>query len=136
METKGITNELAEFKGNAKQISTIKGETIEEKKKLYNAIQQCDVRINDIVGQTIVIKDVFIREYEKKDLDENGNPRIGHTTILFDEAGKTYVTASNYFFNALVQILSTVGNLDTPIKIKIVKKPTKSGTESLGLQWL
>lgn len=137
MEQKtAITNELSEFKGNSKQVTTIKGDTIEEKKKLYNAIQQCDVRLNDIVGQKIKVKDFLIREYEKKDLDENGNHRIGHTTILFDEQGKTYVTASNYFFNAFVQVLSTVGNLETPIEIKIVKKPTKSGTESLGLQWL
>ena len=131
-----ISNELSVFKGNAKTISTIKGETVEEKKKLYNAIQNCDVRINDIVGQTITVKDIYVREYEKKDLDENGNPRIGHTTILFDEAGKTYVTASNYFFNAITQILVSVGNLDTPIKIKIIKKPTKNGTESLSAQWV
>lgn len=131
-----ISKELTVFKGNAKTVSTIKGESVEDKKKLYNAIQNCDVRINDIVGQTITVKDVYIREYEKKDLDENGNPRIGHTTILFDEAGKTYVTASNYFFNAIGQILTAVGTLDTPIKIKIIKKPTKNGTESLSAQWV
>ena len=124
-----VNNQLAVFKGNAKTFSTIKGETVEEKKN-------CDVRINDIVGQTIEVKDVHIREYEKKDLDENGNPRIGHTTILFDKDGKSYVTASNYFFNAIGQILSAVGSLDTPIKIKIVKKPTKNGTESLSAQWV
>ena len=129
-----ISKELSVFKGNTKSSSTIKGETVEEKKKLYNAIQNCDVRITDIVGQTITVKDIYVREYEKKDLDENGNPRIGHTTILFDEVGKTYVTASNYFFNAITQILVSVGNLDTPIKIKIIKKPTKTGTESLSAQ--
>lgn len=131
-----VKNELALFKSTGKSVSTIKGETIEEKKKLYNAIQNCDVRINDIVGQTITVKDVYIREYEKKDLDENGNPRIGHTTILFDTDGKTYVTASNYFFNAIAQILNAVGNLDKPIDIKIVKKPTKTGTESLSAMWV
>lgn len=131
-----VNNQLAVFKGNAKTFSTIKGETVDEKKKLYNAIQNCDVRINDIVGQTLEVKDVYIREYEKKDLDENGNPRIGHTTILFDKDGKSYVTASNYFFNAIGQILNAVGTLDAPIKIKIVKKPTKNGTESLSAQWV
>lgn len=130
------SNELAIFKSQGKTLSTIKGETLDEKKKLYNAIQNCDVRINDIVGQTIDVKDIYIREYEKKDLDENGNPRIGHTTILFDKDGKSYVTASNYFFNAIAQILSAVGKLDQPIKIKIVKKPTKNGTESLSAQWV
>ena len=53
-----VNNQLAVFKGNAKTFSTIKGETVDEKKKLYNAIQNCDVRINDIVGQTIEVKDV------------------------------------------------------------------------------
>lgn len=131
-----LSNQLTVFKGSAKTISTIKGESVEDKKKLFNAIQSCDVRINDIVGQTIEVKDVYIREYEKKDLDENGNPRIGHTTILFDKDGKSYVTASNYFFNAITQILVAVGKLDNPIKIKIIKKATKSGTEALGAQWV
>lgn len=133
---KEVKSELAVFKSQGKTVSTIKDETIEEKKKLFNAIQNCDIRLNDIVGQTIEVKDVYIREYEKKDLDENGNPRIGHTTILFDKDGKTYVTASNYFFNAIAQILGVVRTLDQPIKIKIVKKPTKTGTQSLSAQWV
>lgn len=131
-----VKNELATFKSTGKSVTTLKGETLEDKKKLYNAIQNCDVRINDIVGQTIKVKDVYIREYEKKDLDDNGNPRIGHTTILFDVDGKSYVTASNYFFNAIAQILSAVGKLEKPIDIQIVKKPTKNGTESLSAKWV
>lgn len=128
---------LAIFKGTNKSFTSLKTDTIEEQKKLFNARKQCDVMIKDIKGQVIEVKDYFFAEYEKKELDDNGNPRIGHTTILFDVDGKTYVTTSNYFFNTFAEILSyTNGKIETPIKIKIVGKATNGKGEALSCEWL
>ena len=130
-------NSLSIFKGTGKVFTSLKSESIEDKKKIYNASKSCDVFLKDIKGQEIEIKDVFITEYTKKDLDENGNPRIGHKTILFGTDGKTYVTCSNYFFNSLAQILSAYnGQITNPIKIKIIGVPTKGAGEALGCEWL
>lgn len=130
-------NSLSIFKGTGKVFTSLKSESIEDKKKIYNASKSCDVFLKDIKGQEIEIKDVFITEYTKKDLDENGNPRIGHKTILFGTDGKTYVTCSNYFFNSLAQILSAYnGQITNPIKIKIVGVQTKGAGEALGCEWL
>lgn len=130
-------NSLSIFKGTGKVYTSLKSESIEDKKKIYNASKSCDVFLKDIKGQEIEIKDVFITEYTKKDLDENGNPRIGHKTILFGTDGKTYVTCSNYFFNSLAQILSAYnGQITTPIKIKITGVQTKGAGEALGCEWL
>lgn len=131
------SNALTIFKGAGKTFTTLKAETIEDKKKIYNASKACDVFIKDIKGQEIEVKDAYITEYEKKDLDENGNHRIGHKTILFGTDGKTYVTCSNYFFNSFAQILSAYnGKISTPIKIKIVGIPTKGAGDALGCEWL
>lgn len=131
-------NELMTLNGGAKVFSTVKSETTEDKKRIYNALQKCDVLIKDIKGQEIEFSDVFIREYEKKELKEDGTPRIGHTTILFGTNGQTYVTTSNYFFNSIGQILQANGNptKEQPIKIKVVGRPTKGQGDALAAEWV
>lgn len=131
------TNALSTFKATGKVFTTLQVESLEDKKKLFNARKACDVMLKDIKGQTITVKDIFVSEYEKKELDENGNPRIGHTTILFGEDGKTYVTASNYFFNTIAEIIGlNGGKLAEPITLKIVGKPTNGKGEALSCEWL
>lgn len=131
------TNALATFKNAGKNFTTLKTDTLEAKKKLFNARKNCDVMLKDIKGQEIEVQDIFFSEYTKKELDENGNPRIGHTTILFGTDGKTYVTASNYFFNTIAEILSySNGKIEQPIKLKIVGKATNGKGEALSCEWL
>lgn len=116
---------------------SVKAETMADKKKLYNALESCDVIINDIVGQKIKVKDVYIQEFPRTN-KETGEPMSnGHRVILFDEDGKTYVTASNYFFVSLVKVLNTFGDPNTwdkPLEIEITKRPTKGGNNCLSLK--
>lgn len=134
-----VNNELAILNGSAKVFTTVKAETIEERKRIFNALQKCDVMIKDIPGQEIEFDGVHVREYEKKELKEDGTQRIGHTTILFGTDGKTYVTASNYFFNSIAQIIAANGGnitKENPIKIKIVKRQTKGQGEAIAAEWV
>lgn len=116
---------------------SVKAETMADKKKLYNALESCDVIINDIVGQKIKVKDVYIQEYPRAN-KETGEPMSnGHRVILFDEDGKTYVTTSNYFFVSLIKVLNTFGDPNTwdkPLEIEITKRPTKGGNNCLSLK--
>lgn len=116
---------------------SVKAETMADKKKLYNALESCDVIINDIVGQKIKIKDIYIQEFPRVN-KETGEPMSnGHRVILFDDAGKTYVTASNYFFVSLVKVLNTFGDPNTwdkPLEIEVTKRPTKGGNNCLSLK--
>lgn len=127
-----------QINNNARTFSTIKAETKEDKKKLYNALQNCDVMIKDIPGQEITFDGVYVNEYQKTELKEDGTPRIGHKTILFGTDGKTYITTSNYFFNSISQILGANGGVskDDPITIKIVKKATKGQGEAIAAEWV
>lgn len=108
----------------------------EEKIKLFNALESCDAKLNDEVGQIIKVKDVYVNEYPKTDKN-TGETRIGHRTILFDEDGKTHVTASNYFYISLMKLLTVWGEPTTwpkPKTIKITKKPVYNGMMALSLQ--
>lgn len=131
-------NELMVTSANGKVFSTIKAETKEDKKKLYNALQNCDVMIKDIPGQQITFDGVYINEYQKSELKDDGTPRIGHKTILFGTDGKTYITTSNYFFNSISQIIAANGGVskDDPLTIKIVKKATKGQGEAIAAEWV
>ena len=131
-------NELMVTSANGKVFSTIKAETKEDKKKLYNALQNCDVMIKDIPGQQITFDGVYINEYQKSELKDDGTPRIGHKTILFGTDGKTYITTSNYFFNSISQIIVANGGVskDDPLTIKIVKKATKGQGEAIAAEWV
>lgn len=117
--------------------SSFKPKTTEERKKLFNALEKCDVVINDIVGQTIEVKDIIVSEYPRKDKETGEEMSKGHRTILFDKENKSYVTASNYFFIAIAKLLTTFGEPDTwpePMTIKIVKKAVKNGNQALGFE--
>ena len=131
-------NELMVTSANGKVFSTIKAETKEDKKKLQNALQNCDVMIKDIPGQQITFDGVYINEYQKSELKDDGTPRIGHKTILFGTDGKTYITTSNYFFNSISQIIVANGGVskDDPLTIKIVKKATKGQGEAIAAEWV
>lgn len=114
---------------------SLKPETMEQKKALYNAVKKCDVKIADIVGQTIKVKDVMIRQWFKK--LEDGSEEERYTTILFGDDGKTYVTGSKPFFFSISQVFTMFGEPDTweePLALQIVQQPVpNSNFKSLGV---
>lgn len=121
----------------SKTYSSFKPKNTEERKMLFNALEKCDVKLNDIVGQNVKVKDVIINEYPRKDKETGEDMSMGHRTILIDTEEKSYVTASNYFFVAFAKLLNTFGEPDTweePMEIKIVKKTVKNGNQALGFE--
>lgn len=113
---------------------------------LYNSLQECDVKLNDIKGSTIEVTDVFVekKEVPERDektgeliLDEEGNTvtKTRFRTILFGNDGKTYVSAAYGVYNSLRQIIPIFGNpsKENPIKVKVGTRKLRSGKESLVL---
>lgn len=141
-----MNNELMKsnvLTGNKNVATTLNLETKENKVKLYNALQQCDVRINDIKGQVIEIKDVYIEEKEIYEYDENGEVKVvdgkevqktKFRTIIFGVDGKTYVSSAYGVVNSMRTIISIFGlpTEENIIKVKVGTRPTqKPGQESL-----
>lgn len=111
---------------------------------LYNSLQECDVKINDIKGQVIEVVDVFVEKKEvaerdeKTDeiiYDENGvvKTKTKFRCILYGSDGKTYVSGAYGVYNSLKQIIPIFGNPSkiNPIKVKVGTRKLKTGKESL-----
>ena len=131
---------------NKETFCTMNLEEKENMVALYNSLQECDVKLNDIKGTTIEVTDVFVekKEVPERDektgeltLDEEGNTitKTKFRTILFGADGKTYVSAAYGVYNSLRQIIPIFGNPSklNPIKVKVGTRKLRSGKESLVL---
>lgn len=119
---------------------------ISDVKTLYNLDNKdCDFKINDCVGQSIRVVDVVIKEFER-DLEEpvvDSNGEVVQdkerkmVTILIDEQGQSYVTASKMFTLQMKRFIETFGveTIKNGLEIKIVnKKVANSNNKSLGFE--
>ena len=130
-------NEIMLSNNNQKIYSSIKASSVEEKKKLYNALEKCDALLNDIVGSEINIKDFYVEERIVTEDDEDGNEKsvVKYRTILFDTEGKSYATGSYGVYNALRRIVMVYGSptWEDGVLVKVEKKPIKNGKTQLTL---
>ena len=136
-------NELG-FAGTSKQkVFT----TITDGKVIFNLESTVDYKLNDCKGETIKVKDFLIKVIEKKmenpEVDEATGEIIKdkeykRITILIDEDGKSYVTASNFFtiqFIKAVQFISPDVIKEEGLVIKIKDVPVKnSNNKALGFE--
>lgn len=127
------------------QVCTLDMTIQENKIKLYNSLNKCDIRINDIKGQEIEIVGLYIegkRLYERDDNDKIlYNEKTGealeknhYRTILFDKEGKTYVSSAYGVYNSIRTItqIFDLPSEENVIKVKVGTRPVgKTGKESL-----
>ena len=132
-----MENGLILFEGNeGKFYCSKKAETKEEKKELFNALEKCDVRLNDCIGQEIEIKDIYCESKQVVD-EETGELKNKFRTIIFDENGQTYATGSYGIFNVIARIIKSFGyptDWSEPLKVKVVKRPIGDGKQALSLE--
>lgn len=107
-------------------------------KTLYNLDNSsCDYKLVDCKGQSMRIVNVLIKNFDKFK-DENGEeletPENKKITILIDDQGKTYVTASKIFAIQMLRFIGRFGNeaISNGLDIKIVEKEIK-GSKNKGL---
>lgn len=107
---------------------------ITDSKKIFNLENNVDVLLNDCENETIRVKDVLIKRYEKPleepILDtETGevlkDKEVSMSCCLVDEDGKSYATGSKVFIIQLMRYLQMqerMGNKEESFDIKIIKK--------------
>lgn len=123
--------------------------TVQDKKEIFNIENgECDIRLNDIVGQEIEITNVFMKRIVSKLKDEDieineqtgeivSDKKISVVTILLDKDNKKYVTASKIFAMSVLNLIRTFGieDLQKGIKIRIIKKSVSgSNNKALGFE--
>lgn len=132
---KPATNEMTLFSGiQGKTFCSKVVETEQEKKDLFNALEQCDALLNDCVGTEIEIRDVYCEEKEVLD-DETGELKKKYRTILFATNGQTYATGSYGIFNIIKKLIQIYGmpTWEDGIKVKVAKRPMGNGKSTLTL---
>lgn len=110
--------------------------TNEERKNLFNALEQADVLLNDVVGTEFELKDVYIHRYERIN-EETGEVEPKVRIILFDTEGKSYACGSFGIFNILsrmFEVFGTPSQWEQPLKVRVVKKDIKDNKKMLSLE--
>ena len=129
--------EIAIFDGKQKPFyCSVKANTLEDKKKLFNALENCDLLLNNCVGQKIKMKDIYVEQYLAKESEEDEG-KLKYRTIIFADDGKTYVSTSYGIYNVLNKIFGIYGLPDTwtdPIEVEVSKRPLGNGKEMLTLK--
>ena len=123
--------------------------SIKDPKVLFNLETSVDVKLNDIVGESIKVKDVLIRKYYKPLEEPVINAETGEiekdtelkvSCVLIDDQGKSYATGSKTFTFDMMKFLGQYGGasmLENGVDIKIIKKAVgEKGNKALSFELL
>ena len=97
--------------------------TLQDKKEIFNIENgECDIKLNDIVGQEITVVNIFMKRivsdlsYDEIEINQQTgevikDKKVSVVTILIDKDGKRYVTASKIFAISIYNLISGFHNL-------------------------
>ena len=107
--------------------------SIKDEKVIFNLLNtECDFKLNECENKIIKVKDTLIKVIETP--EDNGEITFKKITILIDDEGKSYVTASKMFANQLLDLISSNEELKE-FTIKIIKRTVKnSPNKALGFE--
>ena len=111
--------------------------TLNDEKVIFNLEDNCDFKVNDCKGEKIRVKDVLIKKIQKKlkkpVIDEETGEVLKEyetslVTILIDEQGKSYVTASKSFGFKFINYINTFGveSIKKGLEIEITERAVKN----------
>ena len=134
---------------NASKVKVFTSLDVNDTKAIFNLEnKEADFKINDCVGQSIRMKDVYIKTFERKmkepEVDEETGEVIRDTEykkvcVIIDDQGKSYVTASKIFTMEMMNYLAYFGieNIHQGVEIKFINKSIKnSNNKALGFELL
>lgn len=136
----GITNSALAFtvKNQDVKFTSLDLTKRENAVKLYNAMEECDVLLNDIKGQVIEVNNLYFERKEIADRAESGEiiynedgtvkTKTHYRTIFFGTDGKTYVTSAFGIYSSLQRIIPIFGypTEENILKLEITERPYKN----------
>lgn len=104
---------------------------------LLNSLQDVDYKLNDFIDKEIEVVGCYVVERPQEQFNEDTGEaytRYKHVVMLFDKAGKSYVTGSNACYMSFNDIVSIKG---LPTKENpLILKPIKVDADTKGHSWL
>lgn len=102
---------------------SFKAETPEEKKKLFKIANNPEFKIADMIGKTILAKDLYCEEVTLTN-KETGETSVAPRIVIIDDKGQGYQSVSMGVFNAIKKVCAIFGNptWKEPVKLTVVQK--------------
>lgn len=132
-----VINDLASRTYDIKELSqpesnafcSIKEDSLEAKKLVYNASNNPTHKIDDYINKEIALKDVFVEIIEL--VNENtGELEQAPRIVLIDDKGESYQCVSNGIFGSLKKLMAIFGEptWEEPIHVVVKQVKVKRGT--------
>ena len=134
---------------NASKVKVFTSLDVTDTKAIFNLEnKEADFKINDCVGQSIRMVDVYIKTFERKmkepEVDEETGEIVKDTEykkvcVIIDDQGKSYVTASKIFTMEMMNYLALFGidKIHEGVEIRFINKAIKnSNNKALGFELL
>lgn len=102
-----MANELTITGTNETIVTSLTLDSIEDKKKMFNAMNATDYSLSERLEQPIKVVDYLIHDCEIA--DDNGEKQETKRLVLFDEDGKTYSTVSISAYDSFGKIVTIFG---------------------------
>lgn len=106
------------------QFCSMKAETPEEKAKLFNAMNNPEKRIKEMINKTIRAKDVYLEVVDCTN-QETGEVTKAPRIVIIDDKGTAYQSVSTGVYSALKKIFQVYGvpTWDEPILLEVKEIP-------------
>ena len=88
--------------------TSMSAQTVDEKKALFNAMNNPEKRVADMIGKQIAIRDVFVESVDMVN-EETGEVTIAPRIVLVDTKGVSYQCVSTGIFSALKKLFQIFG---------------------------
>ena len=102
-----MANELTITGTNETIVTSLTLSTIEDKKKMFNAMNVTDFSLSDHLDEPIHVVDYLIHDCEIS--DDNGEMQETKRLVIFDKDGRTYSTVSNSAYDSFGKIITIFG---------------------------
>lgn len=114
--------------------SSIKGESREEKARLFKAKSSPDKRLADCINQKIYAKDVYMEVVSIAD-EVTGEVQDCPRVVLLDKDGISYTSVSFGIYNSLKSLVAVYGEptWEEPIPVIVKQKETGKNRKQLVL---
>lgn len=132
-----VINDLASRTYDIKELSqpesnafcSIKEDSLEAKKLVYNASNNPTHKIDDYINKGIALKDVFVEIIELAN-ENTGELEQAPRIVLIDDKGESYQCVSNGIFGSLKKLMAIFGEptWEEPIHVVVKQVKVKRGT--------
>lgn len=132
-----VINDLASRTYDIKELSqpesnafcSIKEDSLEAKKLVYNASNNPMHKIDDYINKEIALKDVFVEIIELAN-ENTGELEQAPRIVLIDDKGESYQCVSTGIFGSLKKLMAVFGEptWEEPIHVVVKQVKVKRGT--------